>query len=49
MVRRNKRTLALAMALLTGVSYVIPAAAAPIGSGVAPAYDEAYYATLDYW
>ena len=49
MVRRNKRTLALAMALLTGVSCVIPAAAAPIGSGVAPAYDEAYYATLDYY
>ena len=49
MMRRNKRTLALAMALVTGVSCVIPAAAAPIGSGVAPAYDEAYYATLDYY
>ncbi|WP_298021864.1 hypothetical protein [uncultured Dysosmobacter sp.] len=41
---------AAALACLTAAS-VIPAASAaePIGDGVAPSYDEAYYATLDYY
>ena len=49
MTRRNTRILALAMAALIGGTAAVPAAAAPIGSGVTPACDEAYYATLDYY
>ena len=49
MIKRKKRTLALLLAALTAAGCVIPAAAAPIGSGVTPTYDEAYYATLDYY
>ena len=45
----KKRMSALAMAVLTAAASGIPAAAAPIGSGVTPSYDEAYYATLDYY
>ena len=43
------RALALALAALTVGGCVVPAAAAPIDSGVTPTYDEAYYATLDYY
>lgn len=51
MARHNykKRTLALALAGLTAATCVVPAGAAPIQDGVAPTYDEAYYATLDYY
>ena len=45
----KKRTLALALAGLTAAACVVPAGAAPIQDGVAPTYDEAYYATLDYY
>ena len=47
---RSHRPWALATALALAGACVVPAAAAePIGDGVAPAYDEAYYATLDYY
>ena len=46
----SHRPLALATALALAGACVVPAAAAePIGDGVAPTYDEAYYATLDYY
>ncbi|MCI9670804.1 MAG: hypothetical protein HFF49_04525 [Lawsonibacter sp.] len=45
----KKRTLALALAGLMAATCVVPAGAAPIQDGVAPTYDEAYYATLDYY
>ena len=38
---------ALTLALILAVSCAVPAAA--VGDGVAPTYDEAYYATLDYY
>lgn len=44
-VGRRALAAAAAMALLTSSSL----AAEPIGDGVAPVYDEAYYATLDYY
>ena len=45
-----RRLLALATALTLAAACVVPAAAAePIGNGVAPTCDEAYYATLDYY
>lgn len=47
--RTSRRMAALAMAVLVGAATVVPAAAAPIDSGVTPVYDEAYYATLDYY
>ena len=49
MAKRNTRALALALAALTVAGCAAPAAAAPIDSGVTPTYDEAYYATLDYY
>lgn len=45
----KKRTFALALALSVAAACVTPALAEPIGDGVAPTYDEAYYATLDYY
>lgn len=45
----RKRTLALALAVMMTAASGIPASAAPIDSDVAPTYDEAYYATLDYY
>lgn len=45
----RKRTLALILAVLMTAASAIPASAAPIDSGVVPTYDEAYYATLDYY
>ncbi len=45
----RKRSLALALAALMTAGSLIPASAAPIDSGVTPTYDEAYYATLDYY
>lgn len=46
----RKRLAALALAVAVPAAWVTPAAAAePIGSGVTPTYDEAYYATLDYY
>jgi len=45
----KKRGLALALALVTAAGCVVPSLAAPIGDGVSPACDEAYYATLDYY
>ena len=51
MTRRTplKRTLAMALAGLAAATCWLPASAAPIGNGVTPTYDEAYYATLDYY
>ena len=47
---RFRRPAALALAVLTALSAAAPALAAePIGDGVTPTYDEAYYATLDYY
>ena len=46
---KRKRTLALALAVMMTAASAIPASAAPIDSGVVPTYDEAYYATLDYY
>ena len=44
------RVLALALAGALTASLILPAAAAgAIGDGVSPTYDEAYYATLDYY
>lgn len=46
----GKRLLASALAVLLTSASTFPAAAAePIGNGVAPTYDEAYYATTDYY
>ena len=46
----RKRVSALALALAVAVTTALPAAAAEaIGDGVTPSYDEAYYATLDYY
>ena len=46
----RKRASALALAAVLTVTLAVPAAAAEaIGDGVAPTYDEAYYATLDYY
>ena len=49
MVKQQRQITALALAALTAAGCVVPAAAAPIDNGVAPTYDEAYYATLDYY
>lgn len=51
MAGRNpkRRALALMMTAVMAASCTGPALAAPIGSGVTPTYDEAYYATLDYY
>lgn len=46
---QRKQSLALALAVLMTAASAIPASAAPIDSGVVPTYDEAYYATLDYY
>lgn len=46
---QRKRILALALAMMMTAASAIPASAAPIDSGVVPTYDEAYYATLDYY
>ena len=44
----GKRLLSSALAILLAAACIVPAAAAePIGDGVTPTYDEAYYATLD--
>lgn len=48
-MKNCKRTLALTLAVLMTAASAIPASAAPIDSGVVPTYDEAYYATLDYY
>lgn len=45
--RIPKRAAALALALITAVA-LVPSAAA-VGDGVTPTYDEAYYATTDYY
>ena len=46
----GKRLLSLALTILLAAACSFPAAAAePIGDGVTPTYDEAYYATLDYY
>lgn len=46
----RKRLSALTLAAVLTVTLSVPAAAAEaIGDGVAPTYDEAYYATLDYY
>ena len=46
----GKRFLSLFLAALLVSSFTLPATAAePIGDGVTPSYDEAYYATLDYY
>ena len=42
----KRRALALALAALTVGGCVVPAAAAPIDSGVAPTYAEAYFPSL---
>ena len=44
------RAAALSLAAVLSVTLTLPAGAVePIGSGVTPTYDEAYYATLDYY
>ena len=43
----RKRVSALALAAVLTVTLTLPAAA--VGDGVVPTYDEAYYATLDYY
>lgn len=46
----GKRLLASALAIVLASACAFPAAAAaPIGNGVTPTYDEAYYATTDYY
>ena len=46
----SKRVSALALAAVLTVTLTLPATAAEvIGDGVTPTYDEAYYATLDYY
>ncbi|RKI70069.1 hypothetical protein D7V91_03645 [bacterium 1xD42-67] len=51
MAQRNEKTriLSMALAVLMAGSSILPSAAAPAGGGVLPTYDEAYYATLDYY
>ena len=51
MSKRNEKTriLSMALAVLMAGSSILPSAAAPAGDGVLPTYDEAYYATLDYY
>ncbi len=50
MRRHNgKQMLALGMAVVMSAACAVPSLAAPIDNGVAPTYDEAYYATLDYY
>ena len=44
-----KRALALTLSVIMAAACAAPAAAAPISDGVTPAYDEAYYAALDYY
>lgn len=47
---QGRRLLALVLAITAACTWTVPAAAAePIGNGVAPVFDEAYYATLDYY
>lgn len=48
-MNHRKRTLALGLAVFMMAASAVPASAAPIDSGVVPTYDEAYYATLDYY
>lgn len=46
----RKRLFSLMLSAIMAVVCVVPAAAAkPIGNGITPTYDEAYYATLDYY
>lgn len=46
----GRRALALGLAGTLAAALILPAAASePIGSGVTPTCDEAYYATLDYY
>ena len=46
----GKRVLSLTLAVILAAACAMPAAAAePIGDGVVPTFDEAYYATLDYY
>ncbi|MCI9331052.1 MAG: hypothetical protein HFG05_02610 [Oscillibacter sp.] len=46
----RKRVSALALAVVLTVTLTVPPAAAEaVGDGVTPTYDEAYYATLDYY
>ena len=47
--KNGKRALALMMATIMTAACAVPVQAAAIGDGVAPTYDEAYYATLDYY
>ena len=51
MTRRDlrKNALSLTLAVALAASCALPAAAEPVGDGVTPTYDEAYYATLDYY
>ena len=46
---RLTRITALVLAALTAGTAMVPVCAAPIDDGVTPIYDEAYYATLDYY
>lgn len=46
---RRERLPALCLAAWAAVSCAFPAFAAPIGDGVSPLCDEAYYATTDYY
>ena len=50
-MKRFPQTLRRALALVLAGALTLPAAAAaePNGDGVTPTYDEAYYATLDYY
>lgn len=45
----KKRIPALILAVLMTTASAVPTTAAPIDNGVTPTYDEAYYATLDYY
>lgn len=46
----RRRVSALTLAAVLSVSFTAPALAVEeIGNGVTPTYDEAYYATLDYY
>ena len=51
MTRHSKaaRLTALTLAALMTATAAVPACAAPLDGGVTPTYDEAYYATLDYY
>ena len=50
-MKRFPQTLRRALALVLAGALTLPAAAAaePNGDSVTPTYDEAYYATLDYY